>query len=53
MSLVKISFLELMITVSGKRLETTLHIKSTDRHQYFMLSHAQNILSAQLFSAKH
>ena len=29
-----ISFLDLIITVSEQKLKTTLHIKSTDRHQY-------------------
>ena len=28
-----ISFLDLIITVSEQKLKTTLHIKSTDRHQ--------------------
>ena len=29
-----ISFLDLIITMSEQKLKTTLHIKSTDRHQY-------------------
>ena len=47
-----ISFLDLIITLSEQKLKTTLHIKSTDRHQY-LPPHTHNILSVQLFSAKH
>ena len=55
-----ISFLDFIITASKQKLKTTLHIKSTDRQStdlqvstYIMPPQTQNILSAQLFSAKH
>ena len=36
-----ISFLDLIITVSERKLKTTLHIKSTDRHQYLNYASSQ------------
>ena len=49
-----ISFLDLIITVSEQKLKTILHIKlQIAISTYIMPPHAQNILSAQLFSAKH
>ena len=49
-----ILLLDLIITVSEQKLQTTLRIKSTDAiSTYIMPPHTQNILSAKLFSAKH
>ena len=49
-----VSFLDLTITVSEQKLKTTLH-KSSDSpiSTYITPPHTLNILSAQLFSAKH
>ena len=51
-----ILFLDLINTVSEKKLKTTLHIKFTDCHQHLHYASSQvliTIVSAQLLSAKH
>ena len=47
-----ISFLDLIITVSEQKLKTTLHIKSTDRHQYlhYASSHPEHTKRSVVFS---
>ena len=46
-----ISFLDLIITVSEQKLKTTLHIKSTDRHQYlhYTPSHPEHTKRSVVF----
>ena len=47
-----ISFLDLIITVSEQKLKTTLHIKSTDRHQYlhYASPHPEHTKRSVVFS---
>ena len=47
-----ISFPDLIITVSERKLKTTLHIKSTDRHQYlhYASSHREHTKRSVVFS---
>ena len=47
-----ISFLDLVITVSEQKLKTTLHIKSTDCHQYlhYASSHPEHTKCSVVFS---
>ena len=47
-----ISFLDLIITVSEQKLKTTLHIKSTDRHQYlhYASSHPEHTKRSVVFN---
>ena len=47
-----ISFLDLIITVSERKLKTTLHINSTDRHQYlhYASSHPEHTKRLVVFS---
>ena len=46
------SFLDLIITVSEQKLKTTLHIKSTERHQYlnYASSHPEQTKHSVVFS---
>ena len=48
----RISFLDLIITASEQKLKTTLHIKSTDRHQYLRYgsSHPEHTTHSVFFS---
>ena len=47
-----ISFLDLIITVSERKLKTTLHIKSTDHHPYlhYVSSHPEHTKRSVVFS---
>ena len=47
-----ISFLDLIITTSERKLKTTLHIKSTDHHQYlhYASSHPEHTKRSVVFS---
>ena len=47
-----ISFLDLIITVSGQKLKTTLDIKSADRHQclHYASSHPEHTKHSVVFS---
>ena len=47
-----ISFPDLIITASQRKLKTTLHIKSTDRHQYlhYTSSHSEHTKGSVVFS---
>ena len=47
-----ISFLDLIITVSDRELKTTLHMKSTDHHQYlhYASSHPEHAKRSVVFS---
>ena len=52
MRITYISFLDLIINVSEQKLKTTLHIKSTDRHQYlhYASSHLEHTKRSVVFS---